>query len=907
VAASNVVIVESPAKAKTINKYLGNNYKVLASYGHVRDLAEEDGSVQPDNDFKMSWEIQDRAGRHVNEIASAVKGAKKLILATDPDREGEAISWHLLEVLKDKKALKDVAVERVVFNAITKAAVTEAMANPRQIDGELVDAYLARRALDYLVGYNLSPILWRKLPGARSAGRVQSVALRLVCEREMEIEKFRPQEYWTVDALLKTPAGDTLSARLTKLHGEKLDKFSLPNEAAAQAARAAIEGGRFAVTSVESKPARRNPQPPFTTSTLQQEAARKLGFSAKHTMSVAQRLYEGVDVGGETVGLITYMRTDGVDVAPEALAATRKLIGNRYSQRHLPDSPRVYKSKTRNAQEAHEAIRPTDVERTPDQLKHIDPDMARLYELIWKRLVASQMEAAEFERTTVDIETPDARTGLRATGSVLTFDGFLALYQEGRDEPADDEDSARLPKVAKGDGMNVAEIKPEQHFTEPPPRFSEASLVKKLEELGIGRPSTYASILQVLRDRSYVRMDKARFIPEDKGLLVTAFLTNFFEHYVEYEFTASLEEQLDLVSDGKLKWTKLLDDFWRGFNAAIKDIGDLRITQVLDTLNEVLGDHIFPPNADGTDPRKCKMCATGTLGLRLGKFGAFIGCSNYKGEGEDKCSYTRPLVSNGNGEAMETKTLGIDPDTGLSVTLRAGRFGPYLQLGEASKDKDAEKPKRAGIPKGVDRNAITLEQALRLLSLPREVGLHPETQKPIVANFGRFGPYILHDGMYANLENEEDVFTIGLNRAVTVLAEKKANPKSRFGQAKALKELGEHPESKAAVKVMSGRYGPYITDGDTNANVPKGTDPQSVTLEQAVELLRARAEMGGGGKKKKKKAAKAPAKAAKANGEANADAKPAKSAKAAKADTKEKPKPATPKKAPAKKKVLEET
>ncbi len=902
-AASNVVIVESPAKAKTINKYLGNTYKVLASYGHVRDLAEEDGSVQPDNDFKMSWEIQDRAGKHLNEITAAVRGAKKLILATDPDREGEAISWHLLEVLKDKKALKDVAVERVVFNAITKAAVTEAMANPRQIDGELVDAYLARRALDYLVGYNLSPILWRKLPGARSAGRVQSVALRLVCEREIEIEKFRPQEYWTVDALLKTPSGENMSARLTKLNGEKLDKFSLPNEAAALAARQAIEAGKFSVTSVESKPARRNPQPPFTTSTLQQEAARKLGFSAKHTMTIAQRLYEGVDVGGETVGLITYMRTDGVDVAPEALTATRKLIGKRFSQRHMPDAPRMYKSKTRNAQEAHEAIRPTDVERTPESLRDLDPDMARLYDLIWKRLVASQMEAAEFERTTVDIETGDGRTGLRANGSVLTFDGFLALYQEGRDEPADDEDSARLPKVAKGDGMNVNEIKPEQHFTEPPPRFSEASLVKKLEELGIGRPSTYASILQVLRDRSYVRMDKARFIPEDKGLLVTAFLTNFFEHYVQYDFTADLEEQLDLVSDGKLKWTKLLADFWRGFNAAIKDIGDLRITQVLDTLNEVLGDHIFPPNADGTDPRKCKMCANGTLGLRLGKFGAFIGCSNYKGEGEDKCSYTRPLASNGNGEAMETKVLGVDPDTGLNVTMRAGRFGPYLQIGEASKEKDAEKPKRAGIPKGVDRNAITLEQALRLLSLPREVGLHPETQKPIVANFGRFGPYILHDGMYANLENEEDVFTIGLNRAVTVLAEKKANPKSRFAQSKALKELGAHPESKAVVKVMSGRYGPYITDGDTNANVPKGSDPQSVTLEQAVELLRARAEMGGG-KKKKKKSAKAPAKAAKANGEAKADAKPA---KAAKAEAKEKSKPAAPKKAPTKKKVLEET
>ena len=896
-AASNVVIVESPAKAKTINKYLGNTYKVLASYGHVRDLAEEDGSVKPDQDFEMSWEVADRAAKHLGEITNAVKGAKKLILATDPDREGEAISWHLVEVLKQKKALKDVEVKRVVFNAITKAAVQEGMANPREIDEQLVDAYLARRALDYLVGYNLSPVLWRKLPGSRSAGRVQSVALRLVCERELEIEKFRPQEYWTVDAALETPAGDTLTARLIKLDGEKLDKFALPNEAAAEAARRAIDAGKFAVASVESKPARRNPYPPFTTSTLQQEAARKLGFSASQTMRVAQRLYEGVDIGGETVGLITYMRTDGVDVAPEALAATRKLIGNRYSKRHLPDAPRVYKSKTRNAQEAHEAIRPADVDRLPESLSTLEPDMARLYDLIWKRMVASQMEAAEFERTTIDIETADGRTGLRATGSVLTFDGFLALYQEGRDEPSDDEDSARLPKVAKGDAMGVTEVKPEQHFTEPPPRFSEASLVKKLEELGIGRPSTYASILQVLRDRKYVRMEKNRFISEDRGLLVTAFLTNFFSHYVEYDFTASLEEQLDEVSDGKLKWKKLLGDFWKDFHAAIKGIGDLRITQVLDTLNEVLGPHIFPPTADGGDPRKCKMCANGELGLRLGKFGAFIGCSNYKGEGEDKCSYTRPLGGSGNG-AEETRTIGTDPDTGLAVTLRAGRFGPYLQLGEASKDKDAEKPKRAGIPKGVDRANITLEQALRLLSLPRTVGVHPESGKPIVANFGRFGPYINHDGVYANLESDEDVFTIGLNHAVTVLAEKAANPRRRFNEPKALKELGAHPESKAMVKVMSGRYGPYITDGETNANVPKGSDPQAVTLEQAVELLRARAEMGGG-KKKSKKAAKKPAK----EKPAKAEAAPA---KAAKADAKEK-KPAAPKKAPSKKKVLEET
>ncbi len=897
--ASNVVIVESPAKAKTINKYLGADYKVLASYGHVRDLAEEDGSVKPDQDFEMSWEVADRAAKHLNEITSAVKGARKLILATDPDREGEAISWHLLEVLRQKKALKDVAIERVVFNAITKNAVQEGMAHPRQIDQELVDAYLARRALDYLVGYNLSPVLWRKLPGSRSAGRVQSVALRLICERELEIERFKAQEYWTVDALLNTPSRDTLKARLVKLNGEKLEKFSLPDEASALSARKAVETGQFSVASVEAKPARRNPYPPFTTSTLQQEASRKLGFSAKDTMRIAQRLYEGVDIGGETVGLITYMRTDGVDVAPEALAQTRKLIASRYSARHLPQAPRVYKSKTRNAQEAHEAIRPTDVERTPDSLRGLDSDMFRLYDLIWKRMVASQMEAAEFERTTIDIETRDGRTGLRATGSILTFDGFLALYQEGRDEPEDDEDSARLPKVSAGDPMAVGEAKPEQHFTEPPPRFSEASLVKKLEELGIGRPSTYASTLQVLRDRNYVRMDKSRFVPEDRGQLVTAFLTNFFRHYVEYDFTASLEDQLDQVSEGKLNWKILLADFWRDFNAALAGISELRIREVLDTLDEVLGPHIFPVAADGMDPRQCKLCKTGRLGLRLGRNGAFIGCSNYGAEGEEKCSYTRPFASSGE-NAVETRVLGVDPDTGLSVTLRPGRFGPYLQLGEASKEKDAPKPRTASAPKGVDLSTLTLEDALKRLSLPRTIGMHPEDGKPIEANFGRFGPYIKHDGVYANLKEQDDVFTIGLNHAVTLLAEKKANPKAAFGRQKAapLKELGEHPESKAAIKVMNGRYGPYITDGETNANVPKGTDPQAVTLEQAVDLLRQRAEQGGGGKKKRK--AKAEPKAPKA-------AATSKATKGTKAAEPEKTAKAARKSPPRKKKELEAT
>ena len=914
-AASNVVIVESPAKAKTINKYLGSGYQVLASYGHVRDLEQKDGSVKPDQDFDMTWEISSRAAKSLSAITGAMKGAKRLILATDPDREGEAISWHLLEVLKQKKLLKDVAVERVVFNAITKSAVLEAMAKPRDIDGELVDAYLARRALDYLFGFSLSPVLWRKLPGAKSAGRVQSVALRIIVDREIEIEAFRTQEYWTVDAVLKTPAGDTFTARLIKLDGNKLDKFSLPNAETAETARRAIEAGKFAVTAIESKPARRNPPPPFTTSTLQQEASRKLGFSASVTMRTAQRLYEGVELDGETVGLITYMRTDGVDVAPEAIAQTRQLIGKRFSARHVPQSPRVYKVKAKNAQEAHEAIRPTDMERTPEMIaRTVEPEMARLYELVWKRMMASQMESAEFERTTIDIETGDGRTGLRANGSILMFDGFLALYQEGKDDSGDDEDGTRLPKVAKGDATAVQEIKPEQHFTEPPPRYSEASLVKKLEELGIGRPSTYASTLQVLRDRAYVRMDQKRFIPEDKGRLVTAFLESFFEHYIEYEFTANLEEQLDQVSAGELKWKELLRNFWKDFHAAIEDIGELRITNVLDALNEALAPHIFPVQADGGDPRKCPSCADGTLGLRLGKFGAFIGCSNYP-----NCSYTRPFAVAGEGEGggVEARTLGTDLASGRSVYLKTGRFGPYFQLGEDLPPKPKRKkgdpkppkvdpadeplkPKRASLPRGEDPATVSLERAMQFLSLPREVGLHPETGTPIVANLGRFGPYVVNDGTYANLESPEDVFTIGLNHAVTLIAEKKAKGGKSFRrQAQALKELGNDP-SGATVKVMSGKYGPYVTDGTVNATLPKGADPQNTTLQQALDLIAARIEAGGGGKKPKRKAAKKdepaakPAKKAAAK-EVKVEAKPAK----APADK--------PKKPPAKKKVLAET
>ncbi len=844
-----LVVVESPAKAKTINKYLGKDYEVVPSYGHVRDLLAKDGAVRPDEDFAMSWEVGERAGKPLREIAKAAKRADRLILATDPDREGEAISWHVIEVLKQEGLLSKLPVERVVFNAITKSAVAEAIAHPRAIDQELVDAYLARRALDYLVGFTLSPVLWRNLPGAKSAGRVQSVALRLICERESEIEAFKAQEYWTVDVDLRTDAGAAFTARLTHVNGAKLDKFTLVSEAAAKDAVAAIAGASFAVASVESKPAKRHPAPPFITSTLQQEAARKLGFSAKQTMQVAQRLYEGIDLDGETVGLITYMRTDGVDLAPEAVADLRKMIAREHGERYLPASPRMYKSKARNAQEAHEAIRPTDPARTPSSLRrHLDRDQLALYELVWKRTLACQMESAELERTTIDVTGDNGRIVLRATGSVVMFDGFLTLYQEGRDDESDEE-GGRLPKLAAGEKVAREAVKPEQHFTEPPPRYSEASLVKKLEELGIGRPSTYASILSVLRDRAYVRMEKNRFIPEDKGRLVTAFLASFFKKFVEYDFTADLEEKLDLVSEGKLGWKDLLADFWRDFAAHVGEIKELRVKDVLDTLDELLGPHIFPASADGSNPRKCPNCADGRLGLKLGRYGAFIGCSNYP-----ECNYTRPLAVPGEGGAATNRVLGNAPETGAEVGVKIGRFGPYIQMEPLEKD---EKPKRAGIPKGVDPAGVDLELALKLLSLPREIGLHPETGKPILAGLGRFGPYVNHDGQYASLDSFEEVFTVGINRAVTLIAEKKAKGFQRRGP-KPLRELGKHPDSGATVNVMSGRYGPYVTDGKTNATITGGLAPETITLDEALQLIAARAQSGGKGKKKK-----APAKPAK--------------------------------------------
>ena len=850
----NVVIVESPAKAKTINKYLGNDYLVMASYGHVRDLPSKDGSVLPDDDFSMRWDIDSKSVKRINEIAKAVKGADKLILATDPDREGEAISWHVLQILQDKKALKDVEVERVVFNAVTKQAVIDAINEPRAVDEPLVNAYLARRALDYLVGFTLSPVLWRKLPGARSAGRVQSVALRLVCDREAEIEAFKSQEYWSIEAQMKTSAGEIFPARLVSVDGAKLDKFDIADEATATRYKEALENGAFGINSVESKEQKRHPAPPFTTSTLQQEASRKLGFNARRTMQVAQKLYEGVDIGGTTQGLITYMRTDGVQIAGEAIAAARDYIGSSIGSDYLPSSPRQYKTKAKNAQEAHEAIRPVEMSRTPEEAKaFLDDEQAKLYRLIWQRAVASQMESARLERTTADISitgTDGKPYGLRATGTVVRFDGFMKLYEEGKDDKCDAKGDKRLPALAKGDALSATSIDAKQHFTEPPPRYTEATLIKKMEELGIGRPSTYASTLNVLGEREYVHFDKRRLIPEDKGRLVIAFLESFFQRYVEYDFTASLEEKLDLISAGSLEWKDVLREFWRDFTAAVHEIKDLRVSEVLDALNELLGPHIFPAVEEGVDPRKCPSCEDGQLSMKIGRFGAFIGCANYP-----DCRFTRQFSDNGDKPAeaagADGKELGTDPETGLPVTLRTGRFGPYVQLGEPV---EKEKPKRASIPKNYEIDQVDLEKALALLSLPREVGNHPETGKPITAGLGRYGPFVLHDGKYANLDSPEEVFTVGLNRAVTLIAERAKKGAGRG--ATVIKELGDHPELGGKVQVLSGRYGPYVKHGKINATLPKDSAPEKMTIDEAVKLIAAKAEKGGKKPRAKRKTSK---------------------------------------------------
>ncbi|MFK7867691.1 MAG: type I DNA topoisomerase [Roseobacter sp.] len=852
-----VVVVESPAKAKTINKYLGSDYTVLASYGHVRDLPPKDGSVKPDDDFEMLWEVASDSKKHVKAIADALKDDNALILATDPDREGEAISWHLQEALTKRKSIKkDTPVSRVVFNAITKSAVTEAMKNPRQVDMPLVEAYLARRALDYLVGFNLSPVLWRKLPGARSAGRVQSVTLRLIVEREMEIEAFRAREYWSVKALLSTPRGQDLEARLTVLAGKKLERFDIENETQAEMAVQAINSRDLSVKSVEAKPANRNPAAPFMTSTLQQEASRKFGMGARACMSTAQRLYEA--------GHITYMRTDGIDMAPEAVTATRDAIKTLYGANYVPSSPRIYKNKAKNAQEAHECVRPTDMMVKAEDLKLLEPDQRKLYDLIWKRTIACQMEAARMERTTVDIGAADGQVELRATGQVVLFDGFLRVYEEGRDDVASDDDDKRLPQIDQGEAMAKQSVTPEQHFTQPPPRYTEATLVKKMEELGIGRPSTYASIVTTIQDREYVRKEKNRLFPEDKGRLVTAFLENYFRRYVGYDFTADLENQLDHVSAGDAEWKDILARFWRDFSAAVAETSDLRITEVLEKINEVLEPHLFPPNEEGTDPRLCPNCGLGRLSMRTARSGgAFIGCSNYP-----ECRYTRPFgppdpEAEASAIPPEGKLLGTD--AGDNISVFKGRFGPYVQRGEVTEDN--KKPPRQSIPKAWPPEDVDLAQAVKLLDLPREIGPHPEDGVAVWANIGRYGPYLKHaastserGGTNANLETLEDVWTVGMNRAVQLLAEKVASRGGRGVAAKTLRELGEHPQSGGAVSIMEGKYGPYVKWEKINATLPKESDPEKLTMAEALVLIDEKAAKKGTRRKTTKKpAAKKPA------------------------------------------------
>ena len=850
-----VVVVESPAKAKTINSYLGNDYTVLASYGHVRDLPPKDGSVDPEHDFSMTWEVGYDSRKHVKAIADALKDDNALILATDPDREGEAISWHLQEALTKRKSIKtDTPVSRVVFNAITKSAVTEAMQNPRDVDMPLVEAYLARRALDYLVGFNLSPVLWRKLPGAKSAGRVQSVTLRLIVEREMEIEAFRAREYWSIKALLATPRGQEFEAKLTVLAGKKLERFDIENQTQAEMAVQAISSRALQVFSVEAKPATRNPAAPFMTSTLQQEASRKFGMGARQCMSTAQRLYEA--------GYITYMRTDGIDMAPEAVTAARDAIKSLYGEKYVPNAPRMYKNKAKNAQEAHECVRPTDMMTKAQDLKTSDADQRKLYDLIWKRTIACQMAAAKLERTTVEITSDDGQVGLRASGQVMLFDGFLRVYEEGRDDVVTDDEHKRLPQIDKGDALDKRNVTPEQHFTQPPPRYTEATLVKRMEELGIGRPSTYASVVTTIQDREYVRKEKNRLFPEDKGRLVTAFLTNYFRKYVGYDFTADLENQLDTISAGDADYKDVLGRFWRDFSAAIAETSDLRITEVLEKINEVLEPHLFPPNEDGTDPRLCPNCGVGRLSMRTARSGgAFIGCSNYP-----ECRYTRafgpPGQEDDSGIPPEGKLLGEDADD--KIYAFKGRFGPYVQRGEVTEEN--KKPPRQSIPKDWPPEQVDLAQALQLLSLPREIGPHPEDGVPVWANIGRYGPYLKHaastserGGTNANLESIDEVWTVGMNRAVQLLAEKVASRGGRGAAAKTLRALGEHPDQGGPVSIMEGKYGPYVKWEKINATLPKESNPDDLTLEAAILLIDEKAAKKGKGRRKapakKKKAA----------------------------------------------------
>ena len=845
----NLVIVESPAKAKTINKYLGENYIVLASYGHVRDLPSKNGSVDTDNNFNMTWEIDPGSKKPLNEIYNAAKGAKKIILATDPDREGEAIAWHVKNILDDKKLLKDKKVERVVFNEITKKAVQNGIDNPREINIELVDAYMARRALDYLVGFNISPILWTKLPGSKSAGRVQSVALKLIVERENEIELFRPEEYWSIQSFFKNKENKDLKSKITLFKSEKVNKFFFKNEGQTKSAVDEIKKHNYKITQIEKKPYKRNPYAPFTTSTMQQEASKKLGFGSSRTMQVAQRLYQGFEIDGETIGLITYMRTDGTQISNEALQSCRNYIKNEIGKNYLPGQPRNYSGKkAKNAQEAHEAIRPTDISRDPASLKSIlDRDQMRLYELIWNRTVSSQMESAEFERTSVDINNNDNSISFRANGSVQKFDGFLKLYQETKEEDEKKEDHEDdeniLPDVKNGDELKLDKILDEQHFTNPPPRYSEASLVKKLEELGIGRPSTYASIISVLSTRNYVELINKKFNPTDRGKLITAFLDKLFNKYVDYNFTAKLEDSLDDITSGKINWIDVLSQFWSQFNSNVNEVKELRTRTILDMLNESLADIIFDKDQEGKTLRVCNCGKNGELSLKVGRFGAFIGCSNYP-----ECKFTRPLsrIKAAQEDFMsEPKDIG-ETDEGKKIILKKGRFGPYLQVGN-----DEKEMKNFSIPKGMSPNDIDIDKAKFLSGLPKVLGKYPENNEDITLNNGRFGPYVKCANKSATLESPDDIFSIGLNKAVTLIAEAKPGRRS----SNEIKNLGEHPEDKKPVKVMKGQFGPYIKYKTINATIPDDKDPNDITMEEALVYIDKRIEYDAQkkGKKIKKK------------------------------------------------------
>ena len=814
-----LVIVESPAKAKTINKYLGKDYQVLASFGHIRDLPSKDGSVNPDDDFAMTWELSSGGKKRLADIVKALKDADTLVLASDPDREGEAIAWHILEELKQKKALKDKKIERVVFHEITKSAVTEAIANPRQIDDNLVSAYMGRRALDYLVGFTLSPVLWRKLPGSRSAGRVQSVALRLICERETEIEKFKAEEYWTIDAELLTAKKALIKSRLIELDGKKLEKFDLNSEEKALEAKAKIDAQNFAIYNIERKKANRYPAPPFTTSTLQQEAARKLRFSAKKTMQIAQKLYED--------GLITYMRTDAVNLSADAIKSCREAILKYFGESYLPKEAKEYKTKSKNAQEAHEAIRPSDVMNTPKKMEvKLASDEHKLYELIWKRTVACQMNPAILDKVVIDSKSEDLQILLRANGQVIEFDGFLKLYQESKDDSDDDDENRILPNVEQGEKVDKGEITTEQHFTVPPPRFTEASLVKKLEELGIGRPSTYATIIAVLQERKYVRVEKLRFIPEDRGRIVTVFLENYFKKYVEYDFTAQMEEFLDDVSSGNMEWKKLLEGFWVKFARNVDAVKPLQVAEVIEKIDEVLSHHLFPIKEDGTDPRACPDCANGRLSIKLGKFGAFIGCSNYP-----ECKYTKPLVDTSDEENADAQKIKETADkilgemNSMNVYLKKGPYGFYVQLGE-DQTATTEKPKRASLPNGITPDDITIEQATRLLSLPFDLG------EGVEVNTGKFGPYIKCGGKSVSLRGNDTIFNINLERAKELLAGAKEKPTG--------KSLGIHPKSKQDIVLMMGRYGPYLKCGKNNYALPKEVSGHEPSLDEAIKIIDAK-------------------------------------------------------------------